>query len=122
MSTVGFYFSAEQQAAGEVDAQVKAAIEAAEAAAAAALLAAQAAEDAAANAASSATSASDSSDSATDSAESLETIDISLENVVRNVTTGIPNSLPVLNFVYGTDATPASLPEGSIYIKVDTGE
>lgn len=40
--------------------------------------------------------------------------------LIKSDTSGIP-ALPVVNFVYGADDVPLSLPEGHIYIKVETG-
>jgi hypothetical protein len=105
MSTVGFYFLAEPETAGDVDAAVKEAVAAAEAAAEAAIAASE--------------SASNSASSAEDASNTVGSVDLS--GYVQNDTSGIAGSSPVINFVYGTADVPPTLPEGYIYIKVDAG-
>lgn len=47
--------------------------------------------------------------------------DLQADLVIVSDASGVANSLPINNFIYGADAAPASLPDGHVYIKVDTG-
>lgn len=50
-----------------------------------------------------------------------ELADLITDGIVRTDVTAVPNALPVTNFIYGTEATPANLPDGCMYVQVDTG-
>ena len=47
--------------------------------------------------------------------------DLNAANAIISDTSGVANSLQINNFIYGADAAPTSLPDGHVYIKVDTG-
>lgn len=47
--------------------------------------------------------------------------DLVASQVITSDTSGVANSLPINNFIYGADEVPANLPDGHVYIKVDTG-
>ena len=50
-----------------------------------------------------------------------ELADLAANKVIVSDTSGVANSLPINNFVYGAEDVPATLPDGHVYIKVDTG-
>lgn len=50
-----------------------------------------------------------------------ELADFNSANIIRSDTSGVVDSLPINNFIYGADEVPANLPDGHVYIKVDTG-
>lgn len=46
--------------------------------------------------------------------------DLLADKVIQSDVSVVANSLPITNFIYGTEDTPTDLPDGNIYIKVDT--